>query len=134
MSNDIQISSKKDHWGKWFAESEIPLEGNQILKIRTAKSERGELVSRASAYERGRRGLIPGVALVSSASVYELERKDGYRIEKFVMFEDYYKIVYVAGKKVANEKAVRAQQALVLQDLPYILDNVKAFYAAKAVV
>lgn len=114
MSNDIQINAKKDHWGKWVAESEIPLEGNQIVKIRTAKSERGELVS--------------------SASVYELERKDGYRVEKFVMFEDYYKIVYVAGKKVASEKAVRAQQALVLQDLPYILDNVKAFYAAKAVV
>lgn len=114
MSNDIQISSKKDHWGKWFAESEIPLEGKQILKIRSGKNDQGQIVS--------------------SASVCELEHKGGFRIEKFVMFEDYYKIVYVAGKKVANEKAVRAQQALVLQDLPYILDNVKAFYAAKAAV
>lgn len=111
MSN-IQINTKKDYWGKWVAESEVPLEGKQVLKIHTSKSERGDLVS--------------------IASVCEVERDNGFRVERFTMFSDYLKTVYVAGKKVATEKAVRAQQALVLQDLPYILDNVKAFYAEKA--
>ena len=108
MSN-VQISIKKDHWGKWVAKSDIHLAGNRWLKISSAKNDRGQLVS--------------------NASVYELELERGCRIEKFAVFQDYCKRVSVAPIKVASQKAVLGHHQAVIDDqLDFILADAKAQY------
>ena len=108
MSN-VQIDIKKDHWGKWVAISNIKVQGDRWLKISSYKNDRG--------------------LLVSNASVYELEIDGGFRVEKFAMFQDYSKRVREVPVKVANQKAVLAQQQAVINEQPeQIMADVKAQY------
>ena len=110
MSN-ITITTKKDLYGKWVAKSEVPLAGKQVLQIRTAKNNAGKVVT--------------------TASVCKVEIERGYRVERFTVFGDFYEVVYAVGGSRVTQKVVEEQQALVLQDLPFIRARVEAFYAQK---
>lgn len=105
---------RKDRWGKWVAESRIDLAGDRQLKIRTSKNDRG--------------------ALITSASVCQIERDRDYYVEKFQLYGDYLKSVRITQPARVTSKVVEAQQALALaEDLQIVLDDVKAFYAAKGI-
>ena len=107
------IFTSKDRWGKWSSTSRVELAESRQLKIRTSKNDRGQLVTYAS------------VAVVRN--------EDGARIETFEVFGDYMKTVYATQPKRVTSKTVEEQQAKALEDLPYIIDNVKAFYANKSI-
>ena len=107
------INTAKDRWGKWNSTSRVELANSRQLKIRTSKNERG--------------------VLVTYASVSVVRKEDGVRIETFEVFGDYMKTVYATQQKRVTGKTVEEQQRKALEDLPYIVDNVKAFYAAKGI-
>lgn len=104
---------RKDVFGKWNAETKIALNDSRQLKLRTSKNDRG--------------------TLVTYASVCVLKREPGYVVETFEVYGDYMKTVYATEPKRVTAKTVEEQQAKALQDLPYILENVKAYYAAKGI-
>lgn len=96
--------------GQWKADANIKIEGtDQVLKISTTKNSRKQLVTTAS-----------------------VARKEG-AFEVFVLYEDYYRTLYLTVPKVVNEKRVTEQQQLALDEIDIILANVKEFYAAKQV-
>ncbi len=96
--------------GQWKADASVKIEGtNQVLKISTSKNSRKQLVT--------------------TASVATLER--GF--ETFVLYEDFYRTLFVSEPKVVNEKRVTEQQQQALDEIDIILGNVKEFYAAKEV-
>lgn len=104
----------KDYFGKWVAKTKLPLAGDRQLTISTSKDARGSLVTYAS------------MAIV--------KRENGAVIETFEMYGDYMKTVRKSQPKVCTQKAVGAQQeAALVEDLQLVLDDVKAFYAAKGI-
>lgn len=103
---------RKDVFGKWVAKTKLPLAGERQLTISTSKDTRGNLTTYAS------------VAIV--------KRDGGALIETFEVYGDYMKTVRKSSPKVCTQKAVTVQQeAALAQDLQIVLDDVKAFYAAK---
>lgn len=111
----IQISTKKDYYGKWVAKSRVPLQGVQVLEISTAKTQSGYLQTLASVVEVKPSG-TPGIEITS-----------------FTMFQDYNARVEISKPRVCTEKVVRAQQELALGRIDEIIAAAKAFYAAKEV-
>lgn len=105
---------RKDVFGKWVAKTKLPLAGERQLTISTSKDSRGSLTTYAS------------VAIV---------KRDGIAlIETFEVYGDYMKTVRKSQPKVCTQKAVTAQQdAALAEDLQIVLDDVKAFYAAKGI-
>lgn len=96
--------------GQWKADASVKIEGtNQVLKISTWKNARKQLIT--------------------TASVAVLER--GF--ETFVLYEDFYRTLFISEPKVVNEKRVTEQQRQALDEIDIILANVKEFYAAKEV-
>jgi len=96
--------------GQWKADASVKIEGtDQVLKISTSKNSRKQLVT--------------------TASVVRLER--GFEV--FVLYEDFYRTLFVSEPKVVNQKRVEEQQRQALDEIDIILGNVKEFYAAKEV-
>ncbi len=96
--------------GQWKAEANVKIEGtDQVLKISTSKNSRKQLVT--------------------TASVARLER--GFEV--FVLYEDFYRTLFISEPKVVNQKRVEEQQRQALDEIDIILGNVKEFYAAKEV-
>lgn len=104
---------RKDVFGKWVAKTKLPLAGERQLTISTSKDSRG--------------------ALTTYASVAIVKRDGAALIETFEVYGDYMKTVYVTSPKRVTQKTVEEQQDKALADLPYILENVKAFYATKGI-
>lgn len=105
---------RKDAFGKWVARTKLPLAGDRQLTISTSKDIRGNLATYAS------------VAIV--------KREGGAVIETFEVYGDYMKTVRKTSPKVCTQKAVTVQQdAALAEDLQIVLDDVKAFYAAKGI-
>lgn len=105
---------RKDVFGKWVAKTKLQLAGERQLTISTSKDTRGNLTTYAS------------VAIV--------KRDGGALIETFEVYGDYMKTVRKTSPKVCTQKAVTVQQeAALAEDLQIVLDDVKAFYAAKGI-
>lgn len=96
--------------GQWKAEANVKIEGtDQVLKISTSKNSRKQLVTTASVANR--------------VGCFEV----------FVMYQDFYRTLFISEPKVVNEKRVEEQQRQALDEIDIILGNVKKFYAAQAV-
>ena len=50
-----------------------------------------------------------------------------------MLYEDFYRTLFVSEPKVVNQKRVEEQQRQALDEIDIILGNVKEFYAAKEV-
>lgn len=106
----MQTYIRKNHYGHWKAETEIALEGKQVLSIYTSKNDRG--------------------ALVTNASVLTIS-EDGLG-KVHAVFADYSKRQETTSPKRITSKAVEEQHYRVLANLPAIKLEVTEFYAAKA--
>ena len=82
---------------------------NKFLKIRTRKNMNHAL-------------------LETYASVYEREQCDGYAMEKFTVFSDYYQRIMVKDCKRVTQKQVNALHESALNLLEDIKLNAKEFY------
>ena len=106
----MQTYIRKNHYGQWKAETEIPLEGKQVLCLHTSKNDRG--------------------ALVTTASVHTVS--DDGQSKVHAVFADFNKRMKIESLKRVTSGAVEAQHYAVLATLAGIKVEVAEFYAAKA--
>lgn len=106
----MQTYIRKNHYGQWKAETEVQLDGKQVLLIYTTKNDRG--------------------ALATNASVHTIS-DDGLG-KVHAVFSDYSKRQMTESLKRITSKAVEEQHYRVLANLPAIKLEVAEFYAAKA--
>lgn len=109
----IEIKTKKDYWGAWVAKSRLDVAGDRYLEVVTSKNSRGQVVTRASAVI--------------------VEKEQGYEIVKFAPFSDFNEVIAANPAKRVTEKTVREQQLAALVGIGAVINDVKAFYAGKAV-
>lgn len=99
----------------WEANTTIPLDGDESRAIAV-----GERFLKVSTHKRD------GGRLVTTASV-ATKTDIGYQ---FAMFQDYMKTVSQS-KSRCTDKNVEVQHCGVLNDMDFILADVRAYYAAK---
>ncbi len=100
---------RKDFYGKWKAETEVPLGGRKLLCFHTSKDSRGKLST--------------------MVSVHTLADDGKSRVH--AMFSDYSKHVKIADVKRVTRTEVTKQHMKVLDKFEDIKADVAAFYAAK---
>lgn len=109
-----ETNSRKG-FGGWEAISEAVLgetpEGSRILKLRTSKIRGG---------------------IASSANVFVRQVRGGFSSDTYAMFSDFYKreVASVPCNRV-SEKAVLEVHSCALQEMDSLINEAKAFYAAK---
>lgn len=107
MSNYQTSVSKSSHYG-WKAETSIPLGNNRYIELTTMKRGNG------------------GIQTVAICCKVE----NG--MSSYVLYQDFYKIVLPGSTGLrSTEKNVKAQHAVALLAAPQLIEEVKAYYAAK---
>ena len=104
---------RKDIYGKWVAETKVALTDSRQLTLRTCKRDNG--------------------AVQTFASVAIVKNENGCRIETFEVYGDYMKCVYSEGYKRVTQKVIEEQASIARGYLSQIMEQVRAFYAAKGI-
>lgn len=112
MTYEMEINKARDGW-EARSEAEIGQtpEGQRILKLRTSKIRGG---------------------IATCASVCIRKGREGYAVETYALFEDFYKpeVVSVPCKRVTSN-AVRDVHSRALHEMDNLIEQAKAFYAEK---
>ena len=102
MKNQTNTFIKKDHYGKWEAETIIELDSTYQLSIKTKKAGSGALVTHAT-----------------------VGKHDGEFISH-VVFQDYSKALVTSRPARVTAKTVEAQHNQI--DVAEVIQEVKTFY------